>query len=190
MPIYHIERGGHAAMRRIYPMMTFDFHDWERPTQLECQRAMLRGAELLLLKNQQNAECGYALMLKSRLTGYVLLGWLAVYPHVRGGGIGGQFLTLIREHYEGWSGILLEVTEYPALEKARKLNAFYKRNGYADVNCKYTLGGRATQLMYMPLAGAKDIAPAVRSAVRSVYECMYSESELWRLVQIEKDENV
>ena len=54
----------------------------------------------------------------------------------------------------------------------------------------YTLGGRATQLMYMPLAGAKDIAPAVRSAVRSVYECMYSESELWRLVQIEKDENV
>ncbi len=107
MAIYHIERGGHADMRRIYPMMTFDFHDWERPTHLECQRALLRGAELLLLKDAQNVECGYALMLKSNLTGYALLGWLAVYPHVRGGGIGGQFLSLIREHYEGWQGIIL-----------------------------------------------------------------------------------
>lgn len=65
MPVYHIERGGHADMKRIYPMMTFDFHDWERPSHLECQRAMLRGAELLLLKDAQNAECGYAFMLKS-----------------------------------------------------------------------------------------------------------------------------
>ena len=88
MSIYHIERGGHADMKRIYPMMEFDFHDWERPTHLECQRALLRGAELLLLKDAQNAECGYAFMLKNNLTGYVLLGWLGVYPHVRGGGGG------------------------------------------------------------------------------------------------------
>ena len=39
MSIYHIERGGHADMKRIYPMMEFDFHDWERPTHLECQRS-------------------------------------------------------------------------------------------------------------------------------------------------------
>ena len=51
-------------------------------------------------------------------------------------------------------------------------------------------GGVGLGTVSLPLAGAKDIAPAVRSAVRSVYECMYSESELWRLVQIEKDENV
>ena len=62
-------------------------------------------------------------MLKNRLSGYVLLGWLSVYPHIRGGGIGGEFLRLIREYYERWEGFLLEVTEYPALEKARKLNA-------------------------------------------------------------------
>ena len=188
MPIYHIDRGGHADMHRIYPMMTYDFHDWERPTELECQRALLRGAELLLLRDAQNAECGYALMLKNRLTGYVLLGWLAVYPHVRGGGIGGQFLSLIRERYAGWQGIMLEVTEYPELEKARKLHAFYQRNGYVDVGCHYFLGGRDTALMYLPLAGARDIYPAVKSAVRSVYECMYSEAELWRLVRIEKDD--
>lgn len=189
MPVYHIERGGHADMKRIYPMMTFDFHDWERPSHLECQRAMLRGAELLLLKDAQNAECGYAFMLKSRLTGYVLLGWLAVYPHIRGGGIGGQFLSLIREYYNGWQGILLEVTEYPELKKARKLHDFYQRNGYSDVDCHYTLSGRSCALMYQPLEGAKDIAPVVKSVVRSVYECMYSESALWNIISIDKDEN-
>lgn len=186
MPVYHIERGGHADMKRIYPMMTFDFHDWERPSHLECQRAMLRGAELLLLKDAQNAECGYAFMLKSRLTGYVLLGWLAVYPHIRGGGIGGQFLSLIREYYNGWQGILLEVTEYPELEKARKLHDFYQRNGYSDVDCHYTLSGRSCALMYQPLEGAKDIAPVVKSVVRSIYECMYSESALWNIISIDK----
>ena len=184
MPIYHIERGGHADMKRIYPMMEFDFHDWERPTHLECQGALLHGAELLLLKDAQNAECGYALVLKNNLTGYALLGWLAVYPHVRGGGIGGEFLSLIRGHYEGWQGILLEVTEYPELEKARKLHSFYQRNGYAHVDCKYTLSGRETALMYQPIAGPKDITPAVRSIVRSVYECMYGEGRLWQIVDV------
>ena len=186
MSIYHLERGGHADMKRIYPMMEFDFHDWERPKHLECQRALLRGAELLLLKNAQNAECGYALMLKNNMTGYALLGWLAVYPHVRGNGVGGEFLSLIRERYEGWQGLLLEVTEYPQLEKGRKLHSFYGRNGYSDVNCHYTLSNRSTALMYMPIAGAQDISPAVRSIVRSVYECMYSESALWEIVGIDR----
>ena len=186
MSIYHIERGGHADMKRIYPMMEFDFHDWERPSHLELQLAMTRGAELLLLKDAHNVECGYAVMLRSKLTGYVLLGWLGVYPHVRGNGIGGQFLTLIREHYEDWQGILLEVTEYPELEKARKLHAFYQRNGYGDVACRYVLSGRDTALMYMPIKGAGDISSVARSVVRSVYECMYTENKLWSLITIEK----
>ena len=52
MSIYHIERGGHADMKRVYPMMTFDFHKWELPGHLEFQRAMLRGCELLLALKQ------------------------------------------------------------------------------------------------------------------------------------------
>lgn len=187
MSIYHIERGGHADMKRIYPMMTFDFHDWERPSHLECQLGLLRGAELLLLKDAQNAECGYAYVLKSRLTGYVLLGWLSVYPHVRGNGIGGQFLTLIREYYGDWQGVLLEVTEYPELEKARKLHDFYARNGYRDVDCRYSLSGRSCALMYQALQGPDDIEPVVKSVVRSVYECLYSESKFGSIVHIEKD---
>ncbi len=41
--------------------------------------------------------------------------------------------------------------------------------------------------MYLPIAGAKDIAPVVKSVVRSVYECMYGESALWSIVHIDKE---
>ena len=187
MSVYHIERGGHADMKRIYPMMTFDFHDWERPLHLECQRAMTRGAELLLLKDAQNVECGYAFMLRSKLTGYVLLGWLGVYPHLRGHGTGGEFLRLIREYYEGWAGIVLEVTEYPELEKARKLHDFYARNGYTDVNCRYKLVGRDCALMYLPITGPADISPAVKSITRAMYAPLYNDPTVWRYISIEKD---
>ena len=186
MSDYRIERGGHEDLHRVYPMMSYDFESWEWPTEGEFHAAMLKGAELLLLKNGEGCECGYAMMLKSRGAEYVLLGWLGVYPTVRGHGVGGVFLSLLSEHYAALGGILLEVTKYPELEKARKLHAFYGRNGYSDVNCHYTLSNRSTALMYMPIAGAQDISPAVRSIVRSVYECMYSESALWEIVGIDR----
>ena len=187
MSIYHIERGGHADMKRVYPMMTFDFHKWELPGHLEFQRAMLRGCELLLLKDAQNIECGYAVMLRHRLGGYALLGWLGVYPHVRGNGVGGEFLSLIREYYAGWNGIILEVTEYPELEKAVKLHNFYLRNGYSDINCRYKLAGRDCALMYLPIDGPKDISPIIGTVMRGVYACLVSEPALWRYISIEKD---
>ena len=42
--MYEIKRGGHADMKRIYPMMEYDFKDWERPSLVECQMALLKGA--------------------------------------------------------------------------------------------------------------------------------------------------
>lgn len=74
--MYEIKRGGHADMKRIYPMMEYDFKDWERPSLVECQVALLKGAELLLLKDENGFECGYALMLRDRAHRYALLGWL------------------------------------------------------------------------------------------------------------------
>ena len=77
--MYEIKRGGHADMKRIYPMMEYDFKDWERPSLVECQMALLKGAELLLLKDENGFECGYALMLRDRAHRYALLGWLGVF---------------------------------------------------------------------------------------------------------------
>ena len=106
MPVYHIERGGHADMHPRLPhallrLPRLGAGPWNSNASAPC----CAGRSCWLLKDQQNAECGYALMLKNRLSGYVLLGWLSVYPHIRGGGIGGEFLRLIREYYERWEGI-------------------------------------------------------------------------------------
>ena len=108
--MYEIKRGGHADMKRIYPMMKYDFKDWERPSLVECQVALLKGAELLLLKDENGFECGYALMLRDRAHRYALLGWLGVYPTIRGGGIGSEFLELIKAWYAKYDCVFLEVT--------------------------------------------------------------------------------
>ena len=130
--MYEIKRGGHADMKRIYPMMEFDFKDWERPSLADCQIGMIRGAELLLLKDEAGLEAGYAYMLRDAARRYALLGWLSVYPTVRGNGVGGEFLELIKAWYERYECVFIEVTEYPELEKARKLADFYRRHGWKD----------------------------------------------------------
>ena len=179
-----LERGGHKDLQRVYPMMEFDFESWERPTQLEFQAALLKGAELLLLRDGEGRECGYAMMLKSRGAGYVLLGWLGVYPHVRGHGVGGQFLSLMADYYASYKGILLEVTKYPELEKARKLHNFYLRNGYTDVGCEYLLYGEGASLMYRRLLGPEDISADIRGIVRDMYLPLYNEREQEKYIQI------
>ena len=62
--MYEIKRGGHADMKRIYPMMEHDFHEWERPSLADCHLGLIRGAELLLLKDESGLEAGYAYMLR------------------------------------------------------------------------------------------------------------------------------
>ena len=42
--MYEIKRGGHADMKRIYPMLEHDFHEWERPSLADCHLGLIRGA--------------------------------------------------------------------------------------------------------------------------------------------------
>ncbi len=168
--MYEIKRGGHADMKRIYPMMEYDFKDWERPSLVECQMALLKGAELLLLKDENGFECGYALMLRDRAHRYALLGWLGVYPTVRGGGIGSEFLKLIKARYAKYDCVFLEVTEYPELDKARRLVEFYRRHGWQETGVPYTIGGRDTLLMHQGSAPQRTDLKAVMEAV---YAPMY-----------------
>ena len=138
--MYEIKRGGHADMKRIYPMLEHDFHEWERPSLADCHLGLIRGAELLLLKDESGLEAGYAYMLRDAARRYALLGWLAVYPTIRGAGTGAQFLELIKARYARYECVFIEVTEYPELEKARRLAGFYKRHGWCETGIPYAIG--------------------------------------------------
>ena len=182
--MYEIKRGGHADMKRIYPMLEHDFHEWERPSLADCHLGLIRGAELLLLKDESGLEAGYAYMLRDAARRYALLGWLAVYPTIRGAGTGAQFLELIKARYARYECVFIEVTEYPELEKARKLHAFYGRNGYADVNCAYSIYGEPSALMYRRLAGPEDISGDIRAVMRECYLPLYGDAEQARYIDI------
>ena len=58
--MYEIKRGGHADMKRIYPMLEHDFHEWERPSLADCHLGPLTGPDLLLFKAQSGVEAAYA----------------------------------------------------------------------------------------------------------------------------------
>ncbi|MFR3289138.1 MAG: hypothetical protein ACLTSG_01980 [Lachnospiraceae bacterium] len=159
--MYEIKRGGHADMKRIYPMLEHDFHEWERPSLADCHLGLIRGAELLLLKDESGLEAGYAYMLRDAARRYALLGWLAVYPTIRGAGTGAQFLELIKARYARYECVFIEVTEYPELEKARRLAGFYKRHGWCETGIPYAIGGRGDAA-----AAPRRSAAARRSARR------------------------
>ncbi len=166
---YDIKKGGHKDMCRIYPMMEFDFLPFEMVRQAYLQRAMMTGAaELLLLKNENGLEIGYAVTYKKSLYGYVLLSYLAIYPPFRGKGAGTRFLALIRERYAFCRGILLEVAHDEAAAAKRRYN-LYAAQGYEKVDCAYHIGGGETTLMCLRLMGKEDPAPAIVRIISDLY---------------------
>ena len=179
--MYEIKRGGHADMKRIYPMLEHDFHEWERPSLADCHLGLIRGAELLLLKDESGLEAGYAYMLRDAARRYALLGWLAVYPTIRGAGTGAQFLELIKARYARYECVFIEVTEYPELEKARRLAGFYKRHGWCETGIPYAIGGWETLLLHR---GEAPQRADLRGVLEAVYAPMYGPKFLAKHVSL------
>lgn len=164
-----IKKGGHKDLYRIYPMMEFDFPPAELVGQPYLHCAFLKGAaDLLLLKDENGLETGYAVVYKKSLYGYVLLAYLSIYPIFRENGAGTRFLELIRERYAGAQGIFLEVTQGDPAAATRRY-ALYASMGYADVSCDYAVGGTDTTLMCLRLKGKADPAPAAPRIIRDLY---------------------
>lgn len=167
---YTVKKGGHKDLHRIYPMMEFDFPDFDRAPELCLQHAFLdSSAELLLLKDEKGTERGYAVVYKHSLYHYALLAYMGVYPTFRGQGAARRFLELLRERYADRQGLFLEVTDYPGSEHGRQLHDFYASLGWRDVNCDYSTGGVASALMCLPLRGPADPTPAARLILRELY---------------------
>ncbi len=185
---YYITNGGHRDLRRIYPMMQFDFEQGEVPPETMLHRALSRNViDLLLLHRNDGLEMGYAVIQKQSLYGYVLLAFISIYPTMRGKGCGPVFLELLKSRYSHTQGILLEVTRPEGSgSKFEKLHALYAGAGYLDVDVDYMLGKEPATLMYLPIHGPREITPAAKRIVLDLYQPLVGKFDPEKYVKIRR----
>ena len=77
--------------------------------------------------------------------------------------------------------MFIEVTEYPELEKARRLAGFYKRHGWCETGIPYAIGGRETLLLHR---GEAPQRADLRGVLEAVYAPMYGPKFLAKHVSL------
>lgn len=180
---FEVKRGGHKDLKRIYPMMEFDFRGEGLIAQGYLHLALINGAaELLLLKDLDGRELGYAFVQKAEHYDYVLPAYIAVYPTFRGAGAGTRFLELIRERYANKQGIFLEV--FGDSDGAKKTRALYERLGWQRVGCKYRLRGTPSTLMLLRLSGPEDVAPVAPVIIEALYKGVLPDRKIGEFVRV------
>lgn len=176
---FEIKKGGHKDLHRIYPMMEFDFLPFELIKEPQLHLAFVRGAaDLLLLKDENGLEEGYAVVLKNSLYGYALLAYIAVYPIFRGQGVGKRFFDLVRARYEGQNGIFAGV---PEGENAERRQGFYTSQGFLEVPCACSLRGEKIRLLCRRIKGPEDLSKAAPLIVQDILKKALSECEADRI---------
>ena len=78
-------------------------------------------------------------------------------------------------------GVLFEGTEYPELEKARRLAGFYKRHGWCETGIPYAIGGREPLLLHR---GEAPQRADLRGVLEAVYAPMYGPKFLAKHVSL------
>lgn len=172
---FEIKKGGHKDLHRIYPMMEFDFLPFELLKETQLHLALVKGAaDLLLIKDENGLEAGYAAVFKNSLYGYVLLAYVAVYPVFRGQGVGKRLLELIRARYENSNGIFAAV---PESENAERRQSFFAAREFLKVHCGGSLRGVETELYCLRFKGPEDLSAASPLIVRDILARTLTENE-------------
>lgn len=165
---YEIKKGGHKDLRRIYPMLEFDFPAQALVGQPGLHRALMRGAaELLLLKDENGLERGYAVVFRQSLYGYVQLAYAGVYPTFRGQGAGSRFMALLRERYKGSRGILL-MAPYREAAARERLGEFLARQGFGRLDSRGRVRGLDADILCLRLMGTADPSVAAPLILRDL----------------------
>lgn len=180
---FNLVKGGHADLKRIFPAMGVDFARYELPPRLVLHAALLqKRAELLLLKDEERMEYGYAYCMVDG-SGCVLPSWLAVYPTLRGKGAGEALLAQMTERYADKECVIIEVAE--GKPESGRLREFYKKAGYEITDVPYALGGHPYTLMCrQPHGGAKLNAYSAGLIIRRLYMAFGPLANVDRYVKI------
>lgn len=183
-----VRKGGHMELERYYSLMELDFDKKELMGKLSIHRALLSGAQELLVFTDQEAgmDVAYALVCVKSLYGYVLLKYFAVMPWCRDKGIGVEAMRAINKRYADRQGILAELTAFEDEDGSylRKLRRFFARFGYEEVPCDYRLGGAEVCLMVKPIKGTSRISPVAHRIVRDFYSRCLSPFAMEKMVDI------
>lgn len=157
-------------------------------------------ALLLELKAQGVYDCyglftaeetllGYAFLgLAEDAPGYVLLDYLAICAPYRSGGYGTEMLHMLREVYEGFQTIVVELeAPLPHLPEAtlsvrHRRQAFYENAGYRELGV-WSRGFGVTFTLYAYFYGEADTAGAV-DAYAKIYKRQLGAEKYERYIQV------
>ena len=175
-------------LERYYGLMELDFDKKELMPKLTIHRAILKGAQelLVLYDEDSHMDVAYALVCHKGLYGYVLLKYFAVMPWCRGQGLGVEAMRAINKRYADRQGILAELTAFEDEDGSymKKLKKFFARFGYVQVPCDYRLGGADVFLMVKPIKGTWDIAPVAHRIIRDLYSRSLSVFAMEKMVDV------
>lgn len=173
-----LRKGGHRDLERYYGLMEVDFDSEELFGKLALHRAISRGeAELLIaFDDETKLEAAYALVCGRSVYGYALLKYFAVFPWYRGKGLGVETMRLLHKRYADRQGILAEITEFddPEPDRVRKLQRFFSRFGYSEIECDCRIAGTRSHVMVKPILSREDITPVYHRLLGDFYSRILS----------------
>jgi len=181
-----LRKGGHRDLEKYYSLFNVDFDTEELIDKLTLHRAMLKGnAELLIVTDEEaKMDVAYAVTFPKSLYGYVLLKYFAVFPWVRGKGIGIESMRLLNKQYADRQGIVAEITDFPDDDPnhQKKLFRFFARFGYVLVDSDYRIGGTEAHVMVKPIKGGTELSPVVHRMVRDYYSRVLSITAMEKMI--------
>lgn len=131
-------------------------------------------------EKETDVLCAYAFMMADHDTDMLLLDYFAVCEQMREKGCGSAALSLLKQDYTNWNGIIFEVEDDDTAEDEeekqirRRRIAFYERNGVVMTRVKSRAFGVDYKLMVMPL-GDEAAGERMEEKITSVYKKMLPE---------------
>ena len=190
MPI--LRKGGMQDLERYYPLMEADFDSEELFAKKVLRRGIRKGTlEFLIMQEEETGmDLAYAVTIPRGVYGYVLLKYFGVLPWLRGKGVGVDAMRLLNRTYAEKQGIAAEITDFPDEDpdRQKKLKKFFRRFGYEEIECDFTISEVDAHLFVKPIKGSANIGPVADRVLYDLYSRVLEPAEVRRMIRIRRTE--